>query len=199
MKKALIIVDVQNDFCKGGSLEVKDANAIIPRINDLMGQFDLVVATLDYHPSNHKSFASNHDKEVFTMIQLNGLDQVLWPNHCVQNTLGAEFHKDLNVSKITKSFTKGENCEVDSYSGFLDNDKKTSTGLGEYLKSQNIEQVYVAGLALDYCVKATAIDSANLGFKTFLILNANKSVDGSTENIEKVLNELKQNNVNILE
>lgn len=175
--KALIIVDVQNDFLPGGALAVSRGNEVIPYINSIMDKFDLVVSTQDFHPLGHKSFASSHNLPLFSVIQLGGMEQKLWPDHCVQGTKGAEFSDDLNLKGIDKNFVKGTNLNVDSYSGFLDNDKKSATGLEEYLKANNISEVYVVGLALDYCVKATALDAVNAGFKTYVLLRGTKPVN----------------------
>ena len=192
MKKALILVDIQNDFCEGGALAVPNANEIIPFVNDLIdnGDFDLIVATQDSHPLDHKSFASNNGKQVGEMSTLNGQPQIMWPNHCVKNTQGIEFHSDLNMSKVDKVFPKGENKEVDSYSGFFDNDGLTSTGLDEYLKSQNIEEVVCVGLAQDYCVKWTAEDSKKLGFVTKVYIDGMRAVNLNDGDGEKAILEM---------
>ena len=184
MKKALIVVDVQNDFCPGGNLAVKDGDKIIPEVNKLINsdKFSLVVATQDFHPQDHSSFVSNNPAGI-------------WPDHCVQGTKGADFHPDLDTKKIKKVFPKGTNKEVDSYSGFLDNDKKSSTGLGEYLKAQGIEEVEVVGLALDYCVKATALDAVAAGLKTSVNLKATAAVNIKPEDGFKAIKELIENGV----
>lgn len=183
--KALIIVDVQNDFLEGGSLAVPNGNDVIPIINKIQNDFELIVATQDWHPINHKSFAANHlDKNEFEVIDLNGLQQVLWPVHCVQGSFGAEFHQDLNSNKIEAIFRKGMDAEIDSYSGFFDNGKRKNTGLFGYLKDRNVTEVFVCGLAADYCVQFTANDALNLGFKTTIIDNATKPIDGG--NWEKI-------------
>lgn len=187
MKKVLIIVDVQNDFCPGGALAVPSGDEVIAKINQLQDQnYDFIIATQDWHPANHSSFLSNSEKGI-------------WPNHCVQGTFGAEFHKKLNTSKINRVFTKGTNPEVDSYSGFLDNDKLSSTGLGEYLREQGVESVDVVGLALDYCVKATALDAKSQGFNTQVILNATRAVNLSPEDGVKAVEELKNKGVKVVE
>lgn len=198
--KALIIVDIQNDFCTGGSLAVPHAEEIIPVVNQMMdsGEFDLIVATQDYHPRNHKSFASVNNQEIGKIIKLNGLDQVMWPNHCVENTFGADFHHQLNRN-FDGIIQKGKNPEVDSYSGFLDNDKKNSTGLYEFLKNKNVDQVVVVGLALDYCVKATALDAKKFGFKTSVKLSATRAVNINVGDDLKSIEELKLNNIQIIE
>lgn len=175
--KVLLIVDVQNDFLAGGSLEVLHANAIVPIINNLQNKFALVVATQDWHPKTHKSFASNHkDKQVFETVDLNGLPQVLWPNHCVQGSFGAAFHCDLNTQKMQAIFRKGTDVDVDSYSAFFDNDKRKSTGLFGFFKDLKVTEVYLCGLAADYCVFYSAKDAAELGFRTFFIEDATKYI-----------------------
>jgi nicotinamidase/pyrazinamidase len=178
--KALIVVDIQNDFLENGSLAVKDSNRIIPIVNKLThsGNFDIVIFTKDWHPFNHKSFASQHEgKNVFDLIDLNGIQQVLWSNHCVQNTLGAEFHKDLDLNiPNLYIFKKGMNPEIDSYSGFYENDHKTSTGLTDFLREKGITEISITGIATDYCVKYTAIDSSKDGFETTLIIDATQGI-----------------------
>lgn len=192
MRKALIIIDVQNDFLKGGSLAVEEGNSIISLINSIQNNFDVVVATQDWHPENHKSFARNHvDKKEFEKIELNGLEQVLWPVHCVQGTFGAELHNDLNLNKVSAIIRKGMDSETDSYSAFNDNGKRNSTGLYGFLKEHSVTDVYVCGLAGDYCVYYTAKDAAALDFKTYFIENATKSIskeqfENQKEEMEKI-------------
>jgi len=198
--KALIVVDPQNDFMPGGSLAVKVGNQIVPVINKLTksGLFDLVIFTKDWHPSNHKSFASQHEgKNLFDVIDLNGIDQVLWPDHCVQDTEGSMFHKDIDMNiPNLYIFKKGMNTEVDSYSGFLDNDHKSSTGLTEFLKEKGVYETYIMGIAGDYCVKYTAIDSSSEGFDTYVIMDGVRSI---TDDITPVLDELRDNSVIIID
>ena len=183
---ALIIVDVQNDFLPGGTLAVKEGDVVIPVINNLQSKFDLVVATQDWHPFDHKSFASSHPgKKVFEEINLDGLPQVLWPDHCVQETIGAQFSSLLHTRKIEAIFRKGMDINIDSYSGFFDNGKKKATGMGAYLKGRGITHIYVAGLAADYCVKFTALDGLELGFKSTIIIDATRAID--PENFKKIL------------
>jgi len=178
--RALIIVDIQNDFTKNGSLEVPDGDAVVPIINDLQKHFELVVATQDWHPPDHKSFASNHEgRKPFETISLNGLDQVLWPDHCVQGSVGASFHQDLDMKKVTAIFRKGMDPEVDSYSGFYDNGHKRSTGLMGFLRDRGVKKVFVCGLAGDYCVYFTAKDAIGEGFETFFIKDATRPIDKS--------------------
>jgi nicotinamidase/pyrazinamidase len=175
---ALLIVDVQNDFIPGGALAVSEGDLVVPVINDLQNKFKHVIATQDFHPADHGSFAANHSgKKPGEFIELAGLRQILWPVHCVQGSGGADFHSDLNQSQWKTIFQKGKNPEVDSYSGFFDNARRGDTGLSDYLKSIGVDRVFVCGLALDYCVKFTALDSKSLGFDTFLIENATRAVN----------------------
>lgn len=183
--KTLIIVDIQNDFLEGGSLAVPNGNDAIPVLNEIQKDFDLILATQDWHPQNHKSFAAEHPgKNEFEVIDLNGLQQLLWPVHCVQGSFGAEFHDDLKMNSVEAIFRKGMNSEIDSYSGFYDNGKRKNTGLFGYLKDRNVSEVFVAGLAADFCVYFTANDAIDLGFKTTIIENASKPIDA--ENWEKI-------------
>ena len=181
-KRALILVDIQNDFCPGGALAVKNGDEVVAPANVLAEQFvtrgDIVVATQDAHPKDHKSFASQHEgAEIGQVIKLDGLDQVLWPDHCVEGTHGAEFHPQLDTSLIMKVFKKGTDTEVDSYSGFYDNGHKHDTGLAAYLHEQGIKEVWVCGLATDYCVKATACDAVAEGFETTVYSAACRAVE----------------------
>ena len=176
--KALLLVDIQIDFIPGGSLAVPGGNEIISIVNKLQQQFDVVAATQDWHPGNHKSFASNHkDKNTFDIIQLHGLQQVLWPDHCVQGTKGAEFLKELNMNKVEAIFRKGTDPEIDSYSGFYDNGHRKTTGLADYLKGKQATEVYIAGLAADYCVYYTAKDALLEGFMTYIIEDAVRAIN----------------------
>jgi nicotinamidase/pyrazinamidase len=178
--RALVLVDIQNDFLEHGALAVPNANEIIPLVNQMLFDFDLVIATQDWHPANHKSFASQHpENKVFDQIDLYGLNQTLWPDHCIQGTFGAEFHKDLNINPISVIFRKGMNVNVDSYSGFYDNGKKYDTGLVGFLRAKQVTEVYVCGLAGDFCVQYTANDALQAGFKTFMIDAAIRSIDSN--------------------
>lgn len=198
--KALILVDIQNDFCEGGALAVNNGNSILPVVNKMMKDYDLVIATQDFHPLNHKSFASNNPgSAVGELGQLNGQPQVMWPNHCVEGTEGSLLRPELDQKTIHKIFKKGMNPEVDSYSGFYDNDHNSSTGLGEFLKAKKVTEVMVVGLALDYCVKYTALDSKKLGFATSVYLPATKAVNLSAGDEQKAVKELTYNGVCVVE
>lgn len=184
--KALLIIDIQNDFLPGGSLAVAKGDKIISIVNKIQKHFDLVIATQDWHPSNHKSFASNHNnKAVFEVIKLNGSDQVLWPDHCIQGSFGADFSTELNMHQVSAVIRKGTNLEIDSYSGFFDNNKQNATGLHGLLKEKNITEVYVCGLAADYCVYYTAKDAAELGYKTYFIEDATKPISEENYDLAK--------------
>ncbi|MGV3539780.1 MAG: bifunctional nicotinamidase/pyrazinamidase [Rufibacter sp.] len=175
--KALLLIDIQNDFIPGGALAVPDGDAIIPLVNSLQPHFDLVVATQDWHPARHKSFASQHPgKHLFETVELQGLEQVLWPDHCVQGTAGAEFSPALDMSRVEAIFRKGTNPEIDSYSGFYDNGHLKSTALAEYLHGKGVTDVYVAGLAADFCVYFTAKDALQEGFNTYFIEDATRAI-----------------------
>lgn len=194
--KALILVDIQHDFLPGGALAVPRGDEVIPLANRLQAYFHLVVATQDWHPSNHLSFASQHaGKRPGEMIDLRGAAQVLWPDHCIQGTRGAALANTLHQSSITRVFTKGEDREIDSYSGFFDNDGKRETGLGRYLRERKVTEAYILGLATDYCVRATAIDSCRLGFATHLIEDACRGVELRPGDCEYAIAEMVQSGV----
>ena len=200
MKKALIVVDIQNDFCKGGSLEVADGEKIIPYINHLMktNNYDEIILTQDFHPAEHKSFAVNNGKSVGEIIELNGISQTMWPVHCVQGTSGVEFHPDLEKNHATYIIKKGMNPEIDSYSAFFDNQKLIDTGLSNYLKSKNIETVEIVGLALDYCVKYTCIDAVLEGFKVVLHFKGTKAVNLHPDDAKNTVFELLEKGVSVI-
>lgn len=175
---ALIVVDVQNGFTPGGNLAVANADQIIPTINQLGQYFENIVITQDWHPENHISFANNHEgKKPYDTIQLDYGMQVLWPSHCVQNTKDAELHPDLNLPTAQLIIRKGFHSHIDSYSAFMEADHQTTTGLAGYLRERGINTVYVVGIATDFCVAWTAIDAAQLGFKSFVISDATKGID----------------------
>ncbi|MGD0816397.1 MAG: bifunctional nicotinamidase/pyrazinamidase [Verrucomicrobiota bacterium] len=189
--KALIIVDIQNDFLPGGALAVPDGDLIVPIANRLQTMFPLVVATQDWHPANHGSFATNHaGKKVFEQIDLNGLPQTLWPVHCVQGTAGAELASGLQRERIAKIFPKGTDAGIDSYSGLFDNGHRKSTGLGEWLKAKGVTEVFVCGLATDYCVKFTALDAAQQDFRTHFIEDASRGVNLQPNDVKNAIAEM---------
>ena len=190
--KALILVDIQNDFLPGGPLGVRGGDQIAEFANRIMGKYDLVVATQDFHPADHLSFASQHPgKRPGDMIELGGQPQMLWPDHCVQDSIGAELDPNLDTSRLTRVFTKGTNREIDSYSGFFDNDDQHATGLGDYLKEKGITEVAIVGLATDYCVKATALDAVKLGFKTTVLLEGCRGVNLNPGDVDRAIEEMK--------
>lgn len=189
--KALILVDIQTDFLPGGALAVPNGDKVIPVANRLQDAFTLVVATQDWHPAEHGSFAANHPgKKVFEQIDLNGLPQTLWPVHCVQGTPGAQLAPGLQPERIAKIFTKGTDVGIDSYSGLFDNGQRKSTGLGEWLKAQGVTEVFVCGLATDYCVKFTALDAAQMGFKTYFIEDASQGVNLQPDDVKNAVAEM---------
>lgn len=176
--RTLIIVDIQYDFLPGGALAVPAGDEIIPIINQLQPSFDLVVATQDWHPAGHGSFASAHPgHQAFDQIQLAGLDQVLWPDHCVQGTFGADISLKLNTAQVEAVFRKGTDPNIDSYSGFYDNGKRKQTGLAGYLRERGTTHVAVCGLAADYCVYFTAMDALAAGFATSIVSEAVRAID----------------------
>ena len=178
MKKALLVIDVQNDFCPAGALEVAGGNEIVPYINKEMVKYDCVVLTQDWHPKGHSSFATSHEgKNPLELIKMPYGDQVLWPDHCVQGSKGAEFHPDLNIEQANAIIRKGSNPFIDSYSAFFENDRKTSTGLDGYLKSLEIDKISLVGLATDFCVNYSAQDAANLGYKVSVLEKMCRAID----------------------
>lgn len=184
LNSALIVVDVQNGFCPGGNLAVADADQIIPCINALGRVFQNIVITQDWHPATHVSFAANHaGKQDYEQIQLSYGEQVLWYVHCVQGTLDAELHPDLDLPTAQLIIRKGFHEQIDSYSAFMEADRKTTTGLAAYLKVREIDTVYIVGIATDFCVAWTAIDACEMGFSTYVIEDATKAIDlnGSLE------------------
>jgi len=193
---ALIVTDIQNDFCPGGALAVNEGNKIIPVVNEFIHLFYRVVATQDWHPIDHISFASSHrGKKPFDSIDINGYQQTLWPDHCVQGTKGADFHPDLNTRPFSCIIHKGTHPNIDSYSTFIENDGKTTTGLDGYLKSLGIKEVFLCGLATDFCVLYSALDAAGLGYKTFVILDACKGIDVPAGSIDAAIARMKQHGV----
>jgi nicotinamidase/pyrazinamidase len=199
MKEALIVVDVQNDFIPGGALAVPEGDLIVPVANQMMGRFDLVVATQDWHPPDHGSFASRYPgKRPGDFVELNGRQQILWPDHCVAHSSGAAFVSGLDVDGIAHVVRKGMDKRVDSYSGFFDNDHRKTTGLGEYLRNQAVDQVAIMGLATEYCVKFTALDARRLGFKTRLIREGVRGVELNPGDCEKAITAMRDAGVRIV-
>ena len=175
--RALIVVDVQNDFCPGGALAVAGGDQIVAQINNVMADYDAVILTQDWHPSGHSSFASSHEAEVFSNIAMPYGPQVLWPDHCVQGSFGAAFHKDLVADRADLILRKGYRPDIDSYSAFFENDRSTATGLEGYLKSRGILDVTLVGLATDYCVAYSALDAARLGFAVSVDTGLCRAID----------------------
>jgi nicotinamidase/pyrazinamidase len=178
---ALLIVDMQNDFMPDGALGIPRANEVIPVINQLIDHFDIVLATKDWHPKNHVSFASSHGKKVGDKIKVHDKIQMLWPDHCIQNTKGADLAFELNSKKINKIFTKGIEEKVDSYSAFFDNNQNKATNLEDYLKENNIKKLYIVGVATDYCVKFSALDSHELGYDVYIIEDGCMAIEKKKE------------------
>jgi nicotinamidase/pyrazinamidase len=197
---ALLVVDIQNDFLPGGALAVPDGDQVIPIANRLMGFFSLILATQDWHPANHGSFAANHpNRHPGEVINLNGIMQVLWPVHCVQGSPGAAFSAQLRTERFSKVFKKGVDPGIDSYSGFFDNGKKRSTGLTEYLRDRSVNQLFICGLATDYCVKFSALDSINSGIRTHVIEDACRGVELNPGDSAAAIAEMRQAGVSIVE
>jgi nicotinamidase/pyrazinamidase len=197
--KALIIVDLQNDFLSGGALPVPHGDEVIPVANELQSYFDVVVATKDWHPPNHGSFAANHKgKKPGDRIILDGIEQILWPVHCVQNTHGARFAPAFDTSRVAHVFQKGIDPLIDSYSTFFDNAHRRHTGLAHYLEERSIKDIYLLGLALDYCVKYSALDARQLGLKTHVILDGCRGIDLKPGDVDRALDEMKHARARIL-
>lgn len=189
--KALLIIDVQNDFLPGGALAVPEGNTIIPVINRLQKQdlFSYILATKDWHPASHISFASHHGKNPGECIEVKGFLQELWPDHCVQGSKGADFAPELQTEKIDQIFFKGTDPSIDSYSAFYDNVHLRSTGLGEHLKKLGVDELYLVGVATDYCVKYSVLDAKKMGFKVYVILDGCRGIvpeSGALEEMQSV-------------
>lgn len=196
---ALLIVDLQNDFCEGGALEVPNGSTIIPIVNQLIKSFDAVIQTQDWHPAEHASFASSHtDKDPYDTIEMDYGTQVLWPDHCVQGSDGAAFHPDLETNKSQVIIRKGFRPEIDSYSAFYENDHQTKTGLTGYLKTRGITDLYTVGLAADFCVKWSIVDGIKEGFNMHIVKDAVKGIDldGS---LDAAWDEMKTKGVNVVQ
>jgi nicotinamidase/pyrazinamidase len=190
---ALIVVDLQNDFLPGGALPVPHGDEVIPLANEVQGRFDLVLATQDWHPPSHGSFAANHQgKKPGDRIILDGIEQILWPVHCVQNTHGAEFAPSFDTSRIAYIFHKGIDPRIDSYSTFFDNAHRRHTGLAPYLEKRGIKDIYLMGLALDYCVKYSTLDARQLGLNAHVIVDGCRGIELEPGDIGRALEEMKR-------
>jgi len=195
--KALLVVDIQYDFCPGGALAVPDGDAIIPAVNNLIDHFDVIIQTQDWHPAGHSSFASSHKgKDPFDTIEMDYGTQVLWPDHCVQGSKGAEFHNDLNTLKSQVIIRKGFRKAIDSYSTFFENDQETATGLTGYLKQRGITELYAVGLATDFCVKWSILDGIDEGFNMHIVEDAVKGID-LNGSLDEAWDEMKKKGVKI--
>lgn len=197
--KTLLIIDIQNDFLPGGNLAVTEGDKTIPYINGIIPEYELVVATLDWHPNDHGSFAANHEaKNPGELVDLNGLDQILWPTHCVQGTTGAAFPEELNATQIDKVVQKGMNPLVDSYSGFFDNGKREETELHNYLQEKQVTELDIVGLATDYCVKFTVLDALDHGYAVNLLTAGCRGVDLQKGDVEKAIAQMKDKGATII-
>ncbi len=197
--RTLILVDIQNDFLPGGALGVPRGDEVVPIATRVQPRFDLVVATQDWHPEGHASFASMHPgKRPGEIAELAGQPQVLWPDHCVQGSPGAAFAPGLEMNRVETIFRKGTDPRIDSYSGFFDDGHRKSTGLGDYLEGRGASAVYVLGLATDYCVKFTALDARRLGFRTFLIEDGCRGVELRPGDVARALEEMRLAGVEIV-
>jgi nicotinamidase/pyrazinamidase len=197
--RALILVDIQNDFLPGGALAVPRGDEVIPVANQLQPRFELVVATQDWHPADHGSFASRHrGRKPGDLDVLGGLPQVLWPDHCVQGTAGAAFASGLQMNRVEAIFRKGTDPGIDSYSAFFDNGHRKSTGLGDYLKGRGATELYIAGLATDYCVKFSALDARQLGFRTFVVEDGTRGVELHPGDVARALERMRAAGVQVV-
>jgi nicotinamidase/pyrazinamidase len=197
--RALILVDLQNDFMPGGALAVPNGDQTVPVANELAGKFDIVVATQDWHPADHSSFITQHPgRKIGDLVEVEGLQQVVWPVHCVRDTPGAEFHADLDVSGA-EVFHKGTDANIDSYSGFFDNGHKKATGLGVWLLGKTVDTVYILGLATDYCVKFTALDAVGEGFETYLVEDGCRGVELNPGDVAAAIDEMKAAGVEVIQ
>ncbi len=201
-KRALLVIDVQNDFLPGGALAVPDGDQVVPVINRLMadGDYDLIVASQDWHPPDHGSFVSQHpDHDVGDRTTLDGLEQIVWPDHCVQHTPGASFASGLDVEHFHKVFRKGDDPRIDSYSGFFDNGHRKDTGLADFLRQRGVTAVDVVGLALDVCVKFTALDAREEDFQTRVLLEGCRAVEISAGDADRAIEEIKTAGARVVE
>ena len=199
-ERVLLIIDVQNDFCPGGSLAVESGDEVVPVINAILPLFSRVVATQDWHPPDHVSFASSHPgRKPLDVVDAGGIEQVLWPDHCIQATRGAELHPRLSVGRVELVLRKGLRQRLDSYSAFFENDHRTDTGLRFYLKGMRAREVFICGLATDYCVRASALDARRLGFPVTLVGDACRGVDFPKGSVERSLAEMRKAGVRVTE
>ena len=198
MRSALLVIDVQNDFCPGGALAVADGDAVVESANRLMPEYDLVVATQDWHPPDHCSFASQHaGAALYDSVPIDGIEQTLWPDHCVQGSAGAALHPGLDTGRVNLILRKGVRPVLDSYSAFFENDRRTATGLAGYLEGLGVRRVALCGLATDYCVCYSALDAARLGFAVEVIAGACRGVDLPPGNVERAVAEMRAAGVRI--
>ena len=198
MSEALLVIDVQNDFCPNGALAVAGGDTIVQPINAAMDKFNIVILTQDWHPNEHKSFASSHEnKSPFDTVEMFYGDQVLWPDHCIQGSMGARFHPDLNNTRADVIIRKGSNPVVDSYSAFYENDKVTSTGLHGYLKNREVTKLTLVGLATDYCVAFSALDAAKLGYAVTVRLDMARGID-SDGSLNTAIDKMSKAGVNLV-
>lgn len=196
--RALLVVDVQNDFCPGGNLAVPGGDEIVPIINDLSGHFEHVILTQDWHTEGHQSFASSHEgKEPFDVVELPYGEQILWPDHCIQRTNGARFHPDLDTDRAELIIRKGFRKEIDSYSAFFENDHETPTGLTGYLRERNINMLFVAGLATDFCVHWSAVDGREQGFGVYVVEDASRGIDANGS-MNRAMKRIRESGANII-
>lgn len=192
MRTALLVIDVQNDFCPGGALAVPDGDAVVAAANALMARFDVVVATRDWHPPGHCSFASRHaGAALYDTVEVGDVEQTLWPDHCVQGSDGAALHPELDQRGINLILHKGTSRDLDSYSAFFENDRRTTTGLAGYLRELEVREVTLCGLATDYCVRYSALDAARLGFAVTVAANACRGVDVPDGNVGRALEQMR--------
>lgn len=195
----LLLIDLQNDFMPGGPLAVPGGDEVIPVANRLASRFEHVLCSQDWHPRNHGSFASQHPgRAPGEIVDLDGVRQILWPDHCVRDSIGADFHRDLDRGLLTTVFRKGVDRDLDSYSAFFDNDHRRSTGLGEHLRSIGAESVWLMGLATDYCVKFSALDAVGFGFRTTVIPDGCRGIDLKPGDIDQAWRELRDAGVRVV-
>ena len=198
--RALILVDVQNDFLPGGALAVPRGDEVVAVANRLQSAFERVLATRDCHPAGHSSFATSHPgRQVGELVALHGLEQILWPEHCVAGTTGTDFAPGLDTSRIERTFLKGVDSDIDSYSGFFDNAALRSTGLDAYLRDQGVDEIFILGLATDYCVKATALDGVHLGFQVNVVSDGCRAVELSPGDGERAFEEMRRAGVRVVD